>query len=110
METTELKRELARVRSDKRGRYPAVLREAVLEYASRAKKQGRSGRAVAVELGVSEQTMSNWRTAAGKRGSLAPVTVVAQPEPASQLVVECGPLRVRGLDIGSLADLLRRLV
>lgn len=110
METTELKRELARVRADKRGRYPTALREAVLEYASRAKKQGRRNREVSAELGVSEQTMSNWRAAAGKRGTLAPVAVVTRPEQASQLVVEYGPLRVRGLDVGGIAELLRRLV
>jgi hypothetical protein len=46
METTELKRELARVRTGKRGRYPTALREAVLEYASRAMKQGRRSREV----------------------------------------------------------------
>jgi transposase-like protein len=109
MEATELRRELARVRAEKRGRYPAALRDAVLEYASRAKKQGRSRREVAVELGVSDQTMTNWRKAASKRGSLAPVTVVTQPEHGSQLVVEYGPLRVRGLDVGGVAELLRRL-
>jgi transposase len=108
MEATELKRELARVRADKRGRYPTALREAVLEYASRAKKQGRRNREVVAELGVSEQTMSNWR-AAGTRGTLAPVTVVPRSEPRSELVVEYGPLRVRGLDVGGIAELMRRL-
>jgi hypothetical protein len=40
---------------------------------------------------------------------MEPVTIVAQREPAREVVVECGPLVVRGLDVASVAALLRRL-
>ncbi len=109
MEAAELNRELAKTRKGKRGRYPATLREAVVQYASAAKRQGKSQTKVADELGMSMQTLSNWRRALRGRGSLAPVTIVAAPESESDVVVECGPLRVRGLGIGQLAELLRRL-
>jgi hypothetical protein len=37
------------------------------------------------------------------------VAIVAEREPRRELVVEYGPLRVRGLDVGGLAELLKRL-
>lgn len=109
MEAAELNRELAKSRKDKRGRYPATLREAVVRYASAAKRQGKSQAKIADELGMSMQTLSNWRRALRGSGSLAPVTIVAPSEPEHDLVVECGPLRVRGLGIDQVAELLRRL-
>src|SRR3954469_7031734 len=110
MEAAELNRELAKTRKGKRGRYPSTLREAVVQYASTAKRQGKSQAKVADELGMSMQTLSTWsRRALRGRGSLAPVTIVAAQEPEHDIVVECGPVRVRGLGIGQVAELLRRL-
>ena len=109
MEATELKRLLAKARADSRGRYPTKLREAVVAYASKRRGQKASRDVVAAELGMSVGTLSYWCAPARARGSLAPVTIVARPEPACEVVVECGPLRVRGLDVASVADLLRRL-
>jgi hypothetical protein len=41
---------------------------------------------------------------------LVPVAVVAeQVVPQTEVVVECGRLRIRGLSVESLADLLGRL-
>jgi hypothetical protein len=110
MEAPELKRLLARARSDKRGRYPAKLREAVVAYAARRRTQRASRDAVAAELGMSVATLSYWCAPARTRGGLEPVTIVAQPEPVADIVLECGPLRVRGLDVASVAELLGRLV
>src|SRR4051794_10574224 len=107
MEASELKRRLAQCRG--RGRYPAELREAVLAYAARRKAERVSQGRVAVELGMSEQTLCYWRAMARQRGGLAPVAIVQGPVELRELVVECGPLRVRGLDVGGLAELLRRL-
>ena len=109
MDATELKRLLARARGDKRGRYPTKLREAVVAYASKRRGQKASRDIVAAELGMSVATLSYWCAPARVRGTLEPVTIVARPEPAREVVVECGPLRVRGLDVASVADLLRRL-
>jgi hypothetical protein len=109
MEPTELKRLLARARPDNRGSYPAKLRDAVVAYAARRRSQKASRDVVATELGMSVGTLSYWCAPARVRGTLEPVTIVTRPEPAREVVVECGPLRVRGLDVASVADLLRRL-
>lgn len=111
MEAPELKRRLAQARAKGRGRYPAALREAVLAYAARRKAERVSQDKVAAELGMSRQTLCYWRALARNRGGLTPVTIVAKPDPVSmpEVVVECGPLRVRGLDVGGVAELLRRL-
>ncbi|HTU61890.1 MAG TPA: hypothetical protein VMF89_25710 [Polyangiales bacterium] len=109
MEGTELKKLLGRARSDKRSRYPAKLREAVVAYASRRRGQKASRDVVAAELGMSVATLSYWCAPARTRGTLEPVSIVARPEPTRDVVVECGPLRVRGLDVASVAELLRRL-
>ena len=53
-------------------------------------------------------TLQYWR-ATERRGKLVPVTIVEAPAPAPGLVVECGQLRVHGLDLGGVLELLRRL-
>jgi transposase-like protein len=107
MEANELKRRLAQGRG--RGGYPAELREAVLAYAARRRSERVSQDKVAAELGMSPQTLCYWRALARQRGGIAPVAIVAQRAPAQEVLVECGPLRVRGLDVGGVAELLRRL-
>ena len=109
MDSGELKRRVRRARSGGRGRYPADLREAVLAYASRAKRRGTSGAKVASELGLSVQTLQYWRTATRRRGQLLPVAVVAERAPERELVVEFGRVRVRGLDLDAVTELLKRL-
>lgn len=109
MEAAELKRELIKVQAGKRGRYPVPLREAVLEYAGRAKKHGKSHAKVAAELGMSVQTLCYWRAAARRRGALRPVAIVAAHIGEREPVVELGPIRVRGLDVAGIAELLKRL-
>ena len=107
MEASELKRRLARGRG--RQGYSADLKEAVLAYAARRRAERVSQDKVASELGMSAQTLGYWRALARQRGRMTPVTIVAPAEPQRELVVECGPLRVRGLDVNSVAELLRRL-
>ena len=85
------------------------MREAVLEYASRAKRQGKSQAKVAAELGMCLQTLAYWRLRARRKGALTPVAIVAEPVRSPELVLEFGPLRVRGLDVGGLAELFKRL-
>lgn len=107
MEASELRRRLAQGR-DRRG-YPAELREAVLTYAARRKAERVSQSKVAAELGMSEQTLCYWRALARQRSRIAPVAIVTEREAPREVVVECGPLRVRGLDVSGVAELLRRL-
>ena len=109
MDGAELKRELSRAKATGRGRYPSVLREAVLDYMSRAKRRGKSHAKVATELGMSVQTLQYWRAAARRRPGLTPVAIVPEPVSARELIIECGALRVRGLDLASVAELLKRL-
>ena len=109
MDGAELKRELTKAQATGRGRYPSVLREAVLDYASRAKRQGKSHAKVAAELGMSVQTLQYWRATARRRGGLTPVAIIAEPVRERELVIECGAVRVRGLHIASLAELLKGL-
>jgi transposase-like protein len=107
MEASELKRRLAQGRG--RNGYAAELRAAVLAYAGKRKTERVSQKRVAAELGMSEQTLCYWRAMARQRGGLAPVAIVAPRGDAREVVVECGPLRVRGLDVSGVAELLRRL-
>ncbi|MDB4972533.1 MAG: hypothetical protein JWN48_874 [Myxococcaceae bacterium] len=109
MEAHELKRRLAQGRSRGRNGYEPELREAVLAYAARRKAEGASQKRVAAELAMSEQTLCYWRALARQRGGLSRVAIIAEPAVACEVIVECGPLRVRGLDIGGVAELLRKL-
>jgi hypothetical protein len=109
MDATELKRLLAKGRTSRRGRYPLKVREVVVAYAAKRRAQKASREVVAAELGMSAATLSYWCAPARSRGALEPVIIVARHESAREVVVECGPLRVRGLDVGAVAELLRRL-
>ena len=110
MDGAELKRELTKAHSGGRARYPTRLREAVLDYAGHAKREGRSHAKVAVELGMSVQTLQYWRAAERRRPKLVPVAIVSERVPDQELVIECGRLRVRGLDLAGVAELLKRLL
>jgi transposase-like protein len=107
MEIGELKRELGRCRDGKVRRYPAAVREAVLAYAEQAKREGRSHCKAAAELGMSVQTLCGWW--AQRREALVPVAIVGTSAASGEIVVECGALRVRGLDVDGVVELLKRL-
>jgi transposase-like protein len=81
----------------------------VVEYASRARHQGKSGAKVAAELGMSSHTLQYWQAAARGHGQLQPVKIVAGTTAAQEVIIECGRVRVRGLDIAGVAELLKRL-
>ena len=80
----------------------------MLEHSREAKGLGRSDAVLASELGMSLGTLQYWR-ATERRGKLVPVTIVEAPAPAAGLVLECGRLRVHGLDLDGVTELLRRL-
>ena len=107
MDSDSLKRRLRSARRAGR-RYPTALREAVLDHARKAKEAGRSDAALTSELGMSLGTLQYWR-ATERRGKFVPVTVVEAPAQAPGLVIECGQLRVHGLDLDGVTELLRRL-
>lgn len=107
MEAIVLKKQLAQGRG--RRRYPTELRDAVLAYAAKRRGERVSQEKVAEELGMSPQTLCYWRALARQRGTITPVAIVEKREASREVIVECGPLRVRGLDVAGVAELLRRL-
>ena len=109
MDITEMKKRLARGR-EARGRYAKALREAVVAYAGEQRKRGLARDKVAEELGMSVATLGYWCTPPKRKTALTAVTVVSEHRaPDSELVLECGPLRIRGLDLAGVAELMRRL-
>ena len=109
MDSGDLRRRIKRARRGGQGRCSAELREAVLAFAAKAKIAGQANAKTAAELGLNVHTLRYWRAAGHSRGRLVPVAVVAERAPVTEVVVECGKLRIRGLSIESLADLLGRL-
>ena len=106
MKIGELKHRLARGRGA--NGYPAELRAAAVAYAGARKAEGATQAMVSEELGVSDASLLSWG-APRRKGGLTPVKLVTSHEPASELLVECGPIRIRGLDVSGVAELLRRL-
>ena len=108
MDASELKRRLAKAREGGRGKYSKGLRDAVIAYAGEQRAQGVGREKVAAELGMSVATLSYWCTPKTK-SALAPVTIVSEPASAREIVVAYGSLRVHGLDLAQVAELVRRL-
>ena len=110
VDSGDLRRRIKRARRGGQGRCSAELREAALLFAAKAKSGGQPDAKTAAELGLNVHTLRYWRSAGHSRGRLVPVAVVAERAPATEVVLECGRLRIRGLRIESLAELLGRLV
>jgi hypothetical protein len=105
----ELKSELLELGPRGRGRpYPKGLLEKLLSYTVARRRQGAKLVEVAAELGMKDQTLSRWvgEKRAAKR--FERVEVVAPP--ATPILVH-GPrgLRIEGLDIAAVAELVRRV-
>ena len=95
-------------------RYPESLKREALEYLELRRQDGRGIESSAAELDLPPATLERW--AATPRPSRAPafvpLMVVASAEaPAPSRIVVHAPagVRIEGLDIASLADLVRRL-
>jgi transposase len=100
-------------RSGRRGpgrRYPADVRRRGAAYLRARQAAGAPLSAVVRELGVRRETLVGW--AAPLEAEPAPrfVPVAVIDAPAGRIVVHGpGGVRVEGLDVPALADLLRRL-
>lgn len=95
-------------------RYPEELKRDVLAYLAERRRMGRGLTATSAELGIPERSLKIWSSA--PRPSSVPsfiaMTLAGAPElrPASSIVVHTpGGVRIEGLDVAALADLLRRL-
>jgi transposase len=99
-----------------RRRYSKGLRERILGYIEERHGEGISRTRACDELGLDWGNVHRWKTGRDPRSttSFRRVRVIAAPDPvaarAAQLVVH-GPrgLRVEGLDVEGVVDLLRRL-
>jgi transposase-like protein len=103
-----------------RGRpYPAAIRREVIAYVSRQRAQGQSVALLAEELGLSPLTLGRWLEQPAHGAAMAlfrPVSLAAAAPavevlPARSSLVVHGPggLRIEGLDLDSLTQLVRRL-
>jgi hypothetical protein len=92
-----------------RQRYPAAVRRQGVAYLAARRASGATASAAARELAVRRDTLLWWtRPRRAAQPGFVPVTVVEGP--ADQIVVR-GPhdVRVEGLDVAGVAELLRRL-
>ena len=100
-------------RAGRRGpgrRYPAELRRRGAEYLRARQGAGAPLSAILRELGVRRETLAGWAAPMdpAARSRFVPVTVMEAP--AGRIVVHgSGGVRVEGLDVAGVADLLRRL-
>ena len=110
----ELKQELSKLGPRGRGRpYPKGLLETLLSYTVARRRQGAKVVEVAAELGMKFHTLARWL---GERRATTArferVDVVAPPAPpAPRTLVVHGPrgLRIEGLDLTDVAELVRRV-
>lgn len=105
----EFRSAAGRLLSDKPRRgacYPEKLKKLALAALSEAEERGLGTTSVARELGIHADTLRSWRDAT----ALVPVRVIeSRTEQSSLVVIAAGGLRIEGLDIAGLAELIRRL-
>jgi transposase len=101
--------------------YPEALRQAAVEYRREREQEGASVRTVAAELGLTGTSLVRWsRGAVETRAAFRAIEVVGQgqceergvePVSGASAVVVHGPrgLRVQGLTVAELAELIARL-
>lgn len=91
-------------------RYTPELRAEALDYARERMAAGGGLKAVTKELGVGRYTLRGWLAAPKQAQAFRRVEVTDEPGRGGHLVVY-GPrgLRIEGLDVAGVAELLRRL-
>ena len=111
----ELKVELSKLGPRGRGRaYPKGLLEKLLSYTVARRRQGASIVEVASEVGINFRTLARWlgarKTARFGRVVVATPVVRAAAAAAAPIVVH-GPrgVRIEGLDVAAVAELVRRV-
>lgn len=97
--------------------YPVELRERAVRYVRARIEHGGSMCGACEELGIGTDTFRRWSAASMPRAAATPAfrpvaiaAMLTPPTPAAGLVVHGpGGLRIEGLDLPTLAELLRRL-
>jgi transposase len=91
----------------RRRRFPKELRDRILSYAQSRRRQGKNIEEVAAELGMKWRTLQRWLSEQKPR-RFRRVEVVAD-HTTSVTVHAPGGVRVEGLNIADIAELIRRL-
>lgn len=111
----ELRTALSKLGEMGRGkRYPRALLEKMLSYTVARRRQGATLLAVGGELGMNWKTLARWlgerKAARFERVEVsAPTPAVTAPMPLPIVVHGPRGLRIEGLDVSGVAELLRRL-
>jgi len=111
----ELRVELSKLGPRGRGRaYPKGLLEKLLSYTVARRRQGASIVEVAAEVGINFRTLARWlgvrKAARFERVDVVAAPVTTAASVAASIVVHgpCG-LRIEGLDLAGVAELVRRV-
>jgi hypothetical protein len=110
-EALMIRAEIDRLPNRGRGRrYPNVLRKRVLSYIQSRQRQGASPEQISAELGLVLSTLQRWQKQTSPAAEFERIEIVGEPIAPSGLVVH-GPagLRIEGLDLAGVAELVRRL-
>lgn len=108
----ELKSAISKLGEMGRGkRYPRPLLEKMLSYTVARRRQGATLLAVGGEIGMNWKTLARWVGERKTASRFERVQVAAPAAVASATLVVYGPrgLRIEGLDVGGVAELVRRL-
>jgi len=115
-EAKHLRTEVAKLRPDKRRRYPDELRQRILAWVARAVAAGQLESDCAKAIGVKTWRFTTWRRLAANAVTrdreplaLVPIEVSAMPGGAGLSVVSPSGYRVEGLSLEQAATLLREL-
>jgi transposase len=107
-----IRAELSRIERRGQGRaYPEALRRRASEYLDERRAEGASATTVGAELGLGASTLLRWSKRASSAPSFERVVVVDDSKLRVGLLVHgpCG-LRIEGLDVAGVAELVRRLL
>jgi transposase len=109
-ELSKLREQLENKR-DSRGRVPAAIKRAALLIIERARQNGMSYRAISKQIGVNNHTLRYWRETTKTKAVLKAVEIAEPVQDRQSDVVLIGPrgLRIEGLNLSDLAELLVRL-
>lgn len=89
---------------------PEDLREEIADYARRRRERGGRVRDIAVEVGVSRESIRRWSsTSSSAKATVVPVRIRPDHAATQLVVVTPGGVRIEGLDLEQAAELVRRL-
>jgi len=115
-ETKQIRNDVAKLRPDKRRRYPDELRRRILGWVARAMAAGQLESECSKAIGVKAWRFTMWRRleasaarADGEPLALVPIEVPSQPMGSVISLIAPSGYRVEGLSLEQVAALLREL-